>query len=78
VLLPAGRAALALADDAPAVGRACLDWTERVPHVSGPLGTTVCATLLGRGWLARRPGSRALRVTPRGARALAALGVRWT
>jgi len=76
-----GRDALApLFDDAarvPAAGRACLDWSERVPHVSGPLGGAVCAALIERRWLARVPGDRALRITTRGRDGLRRLGVRW-
>ena len=34
-------------------GKACLDWTERVPHVGGGLGRTLFQALLDKGWLRR-------------------------
>jgi len=75
-----GQEALAgcgLVVDASLPGRACLDWTERVPHVSGKLGVAVCSALFAGGWVKRTPKSRALRVTVRGQEAFASLGVRW-
>jgi len=57
--------------------RSCLDWTERRPHLAGTLGAVLRRQLTDRGWLVPRPGSRAVRVTPEGERALAGLlGVR--
>ena len=50
--------------------RQCLDWTERKPHVAGALGAALCSRLLDLGWIARRPRTRALRITQRGAREL--------
>lgn len=50
--------------------RPCLDWSERRFHVAGRLGTLVCNHCLQRGWLLRRPASRALDITPAGAVAL--------
>ena len=50
--------------------RPCLDWTERRPHLAGALGAGIADHALAHGWLARRPGSRALRVTEDGARGL--------
>jgi DNA-binding transcriptional ArsR family regulator len=55
-----------------AFARRCLDWTERRPHVAGALGAALCARMLSLGWIARRPGTRALRITLRGARELQA------
>ena len=49
---------------------ACLDWTERQPHLGGALGAALWGELTSRGWIARRPGTRAVAVTPAGARAL--------
>jgi len=46
--------------------RACLDWSERRPHLAGGLGASLLAVLLERAWVARRPGGRALRVTAAG------------
>jgi DNA-binding transcriptional ArsR family regulator len=76
-LLPRGREAFLRGAKLPLGGRACLDWSERAPHVSGPLGVAVFDMLLATGWLARTRGSRALRVTAGGAEGFAALGVRW-
>jgi DNA-binding transcriptional ArsR family regulator len=52
------------------VCRACLDWSERRMHLAGRLGALLCAHCLERGWLLRRPGTRALEVSPAGAVAL--------
>jgi DNA-binding transcriptional ArsR family regulator len=49
-----------------ALTRTCLDWSERRPHLAGALGAALLRTLLERGWVARRPVGRALRVTPAG------------
>jgi DNA-binding transcriptional ArsR family regulator len=46
--------------------RACLDWSERRPHVGGALGAALLDELLRRRWLRRRPDGRALAVTPSG------------
>ena len=51
---------------------ACLDWTERKPHLNGALGAAVTARLFGLGWLERGSRRRAVRVTPAGAEGLAA------
>jgi DNA-binding transcriptional ArsR family regulator len=50
--------------------RRCLDWTERKPHLAGALGAALFDRMLAGGWLARRRGTRALRVTERGAHEL--------
>ncbi|MFJ5926143.1 ArsR/SmtB family transcription factor [Kitasatospora sp. NPDC092948] len=58
--------------------RACLDFTERRPHLAGAVGAALCAHALTAGWVERRPDSRAVRVTESGERALhELLGVRW-
>lgn len=46
--------------------RSCLDWTQRRPHLAGALGAAVATRALEAGWVTRRPGSRALRLTPAG------------
>jgi len=51
---------------------ACLDWTERKPHLNGALGSAITARLLGLGWIERGKRRRAVRVTPAGAEGLAA------
>jgi DNA-binding transcriptional ArsR family regulator len=55
--------------------RVCIDWTERREHLAGALGAAVCSALLEAGWLARRPASRALSVTPLGEAELRRLGI---
>jgi DNA-binding transcriptional ArsR family regulator len=46
--------------------RRCLDWTERRPHVAGPVGTALASLALDRGWVRRLRGTRAVAVTPAG------------
>lgn len=53
------------------LSRSCLDWSERVPHVAGRIGAAIAKVVVDAGWLARIRGTRALRVTTRGQRALA-------
>ncbi|HWI73817.1 MAG TPA: hypothetical protein VNT55_17790, partial [Baekduia sp.] len=48
-----------------ATARACIDWSERRPHVGGALGAALLDELLRRRWLARTTG-RVLHVTPSG------------
>ncbi|HXN19272.1 MAG TPA: winged helix-turn-helix domain-containing protein [Candidatus Binatus sp.] len=61
---------LALARSRRVFARRCLDWTERQPHLAGALGAALFSRMLDAGWIARRGGTRALRVTHRGAREL--------
>ena len=49
---------------------ACLDWSERVPHLAGALGAALLALFLDREWIRRTPASRAVEVTLAGRRAL--------
>ena len=51
--------------------RACLDWTERRHHLAGALGAALATSFLERGWIERRPGSRAVRLTDSGRRGIA-------
>jgi len=51
---------------------ACLDWTERKPHLNGALGSAITARLIGLGWIERGKRRRAVQVTPAGAEGLAA------
>ena len=74
--------ASALAIDVPALelgrrplARRCLDWTERRPHVSGALGAALLRQFLERRWVAKRRGSRALRVSAQGRVALGRIGI---
>ncbi len=48
------------------VCRACLDWSERRPHLAGVLGAAICTHALDHGWIRRRAGTRALEITPAG------------
>jgi DNA-binding transcriptional ArsR family regulator len=54
-----------------ATARACLDWSERRPHVAGALGAALLSELLDRRWLRRRSDGRALTLTPAGTAGLA-------
>ncbi len=49
--------------DAGIQGRACLDWTERVPHIAGPLGRYLLTESLAQKWIARSDVPRKLVVT---------------
>jgi DNA-binding transcriptional ArsR family regulator len=46
--------------------RACLDWTERRHHLGGPLGAALFSRLVDLRWIARKPETRAVRVTHAG------------
>jgi hypothetical protein len=50
---------------------ACLDWSERRPHVGGALGAALLALMLRRAWVEADLDSRALAVTREGKRQLA-------
>jgi DNA-binding transcriptional ArsR family regulator len=48
-----------------ATARACVDWSERRPHIGGALGAALLDELMRRGWLTRpETKGRVLRVTP--------------
>jgi DNA-binding transcriptional ArsR family regulator len=49
---------------------ACLDWSERRPHIGGALGAVILGAALRRKWVARDLDSRALSVTRAGQREL--------
>jgi len=51
---------------------ACLDWTERKPHLNGALGAAITDRLLSLRWIERGSRRRAVKVTPAGAEGLAA------
>ncbi len=56
--------------------RFCLDWSEQRHHLGGGLGAALLDRLLEAGWVVRRPGHRAVRLTDPGAEVLAGrLGV---
>ncbi|MBT2510472.1 winged helix-turn-helix transcriptional regulator [Streptomyces sp. ISL-98] len=50
--------------------RACLDWTERRPHLAGVAGAAFCGHALDAGWCVRIGSERAVKVTAEGERAL--------
>lgn len=47
---------------------ACLDWSERRPHLGGALGAAMLALLLEKRWVERDLDSRALAITSKGQR----------
>lgn len=49
-----------------ATTRACLDWTERRPHLAGALGAAVGKRFLDAGWVTPRRSGRGLNVTEAG------------
>ncbi|MFE5920327.1 ArsR/SmtB family transcription factor [Streptomyces sp. NPDC056468] len=55
------------------LARACLDWTERRPHLAGVAGAALCRHALEVGWCVRIGSERAVKVTPSGERALGEL-----
>lgn len=50
--------------------RACVDWTERRPHLAGIAGAAVCQRFFDRRWIVRAGHGRAVNLTRRGAAAL--------
>jgi DNA-binding transcriptional ArsR family regulator len=50
---------------------ACVDWSERRPHLGGALGSALLHAILKRKWAIQELDSRALQVTPEGFRELA-------
>jgi len=51
--------------------RACLDWSERRPHIAGAVGAALCRRFLDIGWIERRRDTRALTITAAGRRGFA-------
>jgi len=51
---------------------ACVDWSERRPHIAGALGQALLRVALERKWFVQDLDSRALRITPAGRRQLRA------
>lgn len=49
---------------------ACLDWTERRPHLGGALGAALWAECVARGWVVRQPDTRAIILTDAGKQGL--------
>jgi DNA-binding transcriptional ArsR family regulator len=46
--------------------RACLDWSERRPHLAGIVGAAICSHSMQQGWTRRLNGTRAVLITPNG------------
>ncbi|WP_330272198.1 winged helix-turn-helix domain-containing protein [Lentzea sp. NBC_00516] len=57
------------------VSRACLDWTERVPHLAGAAGAHLCRVFLERGWVRRIGSGRAVVLAPAGEQGWRELGI---
>jgi DNA-binding transcriptional ArsR family regulator len=55
------------------LARACLDWTERRPHLAGLAGAALCRHAFDAGWCVRIGSGRAVKVTPAGGEALSDL-----
>jgi hypothetical protein len=51
--------------------RACLDWSERRPHLAGALGAALAQAIVDRGWARRERGRREAMFTPPGRTAFA-------
>jgi DNA-binding transcriptional ArsR family regulator len=51
---------------------ACLDWTQRKPHLGGALAAAITSRLFELGWIERGTRLRSVVVTPRGREGLAA------
>jgi DNA-binding transcriptional ArsR family regulator/DNA-binding PadR family transcriptional regulator len=49
---------------------ACVDWSERRPHIAGALGQALLSLMIARKWFVQDLDSRALRITPSGRRQL--------
>lgn len=50
--------------------RACMDWSERRPHLAGALGGELCRHLFRLRWLRRQVGERTVTITPSGTKGL--------
>ncbi|HEY2548951.1 MAG TPA: hypothetical protein VGI64_00080, partial [Streptosporangiaceae bacterium] len=50
---------------------ACLDWTQRRPHLNGALGAAITTRLFDLGWITRSPAKRGVVITPAGQDGLA-------
>jgi DNA-binding transcriptional ArsR family regulator len=49
---------------------ACLDWTERRPHLGGALGAALCQRLFDLGWMRQSDEGRAVELTEEGQQGL--------
>lgn len=46
--------------------RACIDWSERRPHLAGALGDALLAAMVERAWISCHSGERAVELTEAG------------
>jgi DNA-binding transcriptional ArsR family regulator len=53
-----------------AFARACIDWSERRPHLGGALGAALATRFLEAGWVVRLQGTRAVAASAEGRRML--------
>jgi DNA-binding transcriptional ArsR family regulator len=65
-LLEIGVAPARLAADRRVFARACVDLTQRRPHLGGALGEALLDVYVARGWIQRQRRSRAVNITPTG------------
>ena len=49
---------------------ACLDWTERKPHLAGALGAAICHAMMERKWITKHEEKRVIAITDSGKKAL--------
>jgi hypothetical protein len=56
-----------------AFARACVDLTQRRPHLGGALGAALLDLYIARSWILRTRRSRAVSITPKGKVAFAKL-----
>jgi DNA-binding transcriptional ArsR family regulator len=50
--------------------RACIDWSERRPHIAGAVGAAILGQFKALGWVRTKPSSRTLILTATGERGL--------
>lgn len=50
----------------PVFAQACVDLTQRRPHLGGALGDALLQAYVAQGWIQRERRSRVVRITPRG------------
>lgn len=44
----------------------CMDWSERIPHLGGKLGSIIAVNFMNSGWIRRKKNSRAVIITEEG------------
>ncbi|CDG98241.1 Transcriptional regulator, ArsR family [Xenorhabdus bovienii str. puntauvense] len=48
------------------IAYACIDWSERTPHIAGALGTALAYAFIDNKWIKRRENSRVIEITTLG------------